>query len=157
MDFDFFVCCLRRESCGHQTSSTCRRWNLMSCMSLKHLCFPALSTIIRGSGAERWDDGTQRLYRENVSSLSLRSVFLTLLCIPTVWTGSFDCLIVSSSITNLKYWGQCEPITSKTLQLLNDLSLGYPYRVCGSVCLWESWPGINWQNHWTSRMAEGQN
>lgn len=29
-------------------------------------------------------------------------------------------------ITNLKYWGQCEPITSKTLQLLNDLSIGYP-------------------------------
>uniref|UniRef100_A0AAR2JEN6 Importin N-terminal domain-containing protein n=1 Tax=Pygocentrus nattereri TaxID=42514 RepID=A0AAR2JEN6_PYGNA len=26
-------------------------------------------------------------------------------------------------ITNLKYWGQCEPITSKTLQLLNDLSV----------------------------------
>uniref|UniRef100_A0A8D2MR41 Exportin-7/Ran-binding protein 17 TPR repeats domain-containing protein n=1 Tax=Zonotrichia albicollis TaxID=44394 RepID=A0A8D2MR41_ZONAL len=29
-------------------------------------------------------------------------------------------------ITNLKYWGRCEPITSKTLQLLNDLSIGYP-------------------------------
>ncbi|GAB5570255.1 exportin-7 isoform X2 [Prionailurus iriomotensis] len=27
-------------------------------------------------------------------------------------------------ITNLKYWGRCEPITSKTLQLLNDLSIG---------------------------------
>lgn len=36
------------------------------------------------------------------------------------------------SITNLKYWGQCEPITSKTLQLLNDLSLGYPSEA--SVC-----------------------
>lgn len=35
-------------------------------------------------------------------------------------------LFASFSITNLKYWGQCEPITSKTLQLLNDLSLGYP-------------------------------
>ncbi|NWT77246.1 XPO7 protein, partial [Prunella himalayana] len=31
------------------------------------------------------------------------------------------------SITNLKYWGRCEPITSKTLQLLNDLSIGYPF------------------------------
>ncbi|NXM52046.1 XPO7 protein, partial [Illadopsis cleaveri] len=30
-------------------------------------------------------------------------------------------------ITNLKYWGRCEPITSKTLQLLNDLSIGYPF------------------------------
>lgn len=34
---------------------------------------------------------------------------------------------LSSSITNLKYWGRCEPITSKTLQLLNDLSIGYPF------------------------------
>ncbi|NWR52613.1 XPO7 protein, partial [Regulus satrapa] len=33
----------------------------------------------------------------------------------------------SPSITNLKYWGRCEPITSKTLQLLNDLSIGYPF------------------------------
>ncbi|NXQ48878.1 XPO7 protein, partial [Catharus fuscescens] len=33
------------------------------------------------------------------------------------------------SITNLKYWGRCEPITSKTLQLLNDLSIGYPFSV----------------------------
>lgn len=40
---------------------------------------------------------------------------------------------LSSSITNLKYWGRCEPITSKTLQLLNDLSIGYPFlsqRLC---------------------------
>lgn len=28
-------------------------------------------------------------------------------------------------ITNLKYWGQSEPIISKTLQLLSDLSVGY--------------------------------
>lgn len=40
---------------------------------------------------------------------------------------SFPSLFLfSSSITNLKYWGRCEPITSKTLQLLNDLSIGYP-------------------------------
>ena len=30
-----------------------------------------------------------------------------------------------SSITNLKYWGGSETIISKTLQLLNDLSVGY--------------------------------
>uniref|UniRef100_A0A669ETJ4 Exportin 7 n=1 Tax=Oreochromis niloticus TaxID=8128 RepID=A0A669ETJ4_ORENI len=35
-------------------------------------------------------------------------------------------VFIGKIITNLKYWGQCEPITSKTLQLLNDLSLGYP-------------------------------
>lgn len=35
--------------------------------------------------------------------------------------------LLSHSITNLKYWGRCEPITSKTLQLLNDLSIGYPF------------------------------
>lgn len=29
------------------------------------------------------------------------------------------------SITNLKYWGRSEPIISRTLQLLNDLSVGY--------------------------------
>ncbi|XP_053856449.1 exportin-7 [Vidua macroura] len=34
-------------------------------------------------------------------------------------------LSTGSLITNLKYWGRCEPITSKTLQLLNDLSIGY--------------------------------
>uniref|UniRef100_A0A2K6GE94 Exportin 7 n=1 Tax=Propithecus coquereli TaxID=379532 RepID=A0A2K6GE94_PROCO len=39
-------------------------------------------------------------------------------------------LFLSSSITNLKYWGRCEPITSKTLQLLNDLSIGYPFLSC---------------------------
>jgi exportin-7 len=30
-----------------------------------------------------------------------------------------------SRITNLKYWGRSEQIISKTLQLLNDLSVGY--------------------------------
>ncbi|XP_036792992.1 exportin-7 isoform X12 [Oncorhynchus mykiss] len=34
-------------------------------------------------------------------------------------------IFIGKIITNLKYWGQCEPITSKTLQLLNDLSIGY--------------------------------
>uniref|UniRef100_A0A671QS97 Exportin-7-like n=1 Tax=Sinocyclocheilus anshuiensis TaxID=1608454 RepID=A0A671QS97_9TELE len=36
-------------------------------------------------------------------------------------------VFIGKIITNLKYWGQCEPITFKTLQLLNDLSIGYPY------------------------------
>uniref|UniRef100_A0A673YCM8 Exportin 7 n=1 Tax=Salmo trutta TaxID=8032 RepID=A0A673YCM8_SALTR len=36
-------------------------------------------------------------------------------------------VFIGKIITNLKYWGQCEPITSKTLQLLNDLSIGYPF------------------------------
>lgn len=40
----------------------------------------------------------------------------------------------SPSITNLKYWGRCEPITSKTLQLLNDLSIGYPLWNCFWGC-----------------------
>uniref|UniRef100_A0A8B9NAE5 Exportin 7 n=1 Tax=Accipiter nisus TaxID=211598 RepID=A0A8B9NAE5_9AVES len=35
---------------------------------------------------------------------------------------------IHTNITNLKYWGRCEPITSKTLQLLNDLSIGYPFQ-----------------------------
>ncbi|MBN3316501.1 XPO7 protein, partial [Atractosteus spatula] len=35
-------------------------------------------------------------------------------------------VFIGKIITNLKYWGRCEPITSKTLQLLNDLSIGYP-------------------------------
>ncbi|XP_051896679.1 LOW QUALITY PROTEIN: exportin-7 [Pristis pectinata] len=37
-------------------------------------------------------------------------------------------VFIGKIITNLKYWGRCEPITSKTLQLLNDLSIGYPLR-----------------------------
>lgn len=32
---------------------------------------------------------------------------------------------IHSSITNLKYWGGSEPIISKTLTLLSDLSGGY--------------------------------
>uniref|UniRef100_A0A8C1WKD7 Exportin 7 n=1 Tax=Cyprinus carpio TaxID=7962 RepID=A0A8C1WKD7_CYPCA len=43
-------------------------------------------------------------------------------------------VFIGKIITNLKYWGQCEPITSKTLQLLNDLSIGYPYTHV-AVCL----------------------
>ncbi|KAM4748193.1 exportin-7 [Rhinophrynus dorsalis] len=35
-------------------------------------------------------------------------------------------IFIGKIITNLKFWGRCEPITSKTLQLLNDLSIGYP-------------------------------
>lgn len=37
---------------------------------------------------------------------------------------SFD-PCVFCRITNLKYWGRSEQIISKTLQLLNDLSVGY--------------------------------
>ncbi|NWY35303.1 XPO7 protein, partial [Pheucticus melanocephalus] len=44
-------------------------------------------------------------------------------------------------ITNLKYWGRCEPITSKTLQLLNDLSIGYPFGK-GSQILGKSHPEL---------------
>ncbi|KAM4653602.1 LOW QUALITY PROTEIN: ran-binding protein 17 [Amazona ochrocephala] len=29
-------------------------------------------------------------------------------------------------VTNLKYWGRCEPVISRTLQFPNDLSVGYP-------------------------------
>jgi len=32
---------------------------------------------------------------------------------------------VLDSITNLKYWGGSEAIITRTLQLLNDLSVGY--------------------------------
>jgi exportin-7 len=34
-------------------------------------------------------------------------------------------MLFRCSITNLKYWGRSEQIISKTLQLLNDLSVGY--------------------------------
>merc|ERR1712126_614564 len=34
-------------------------------------------------------------------------------------------IIIRKVITNLKYWGACELIISKTLQLLSDLSVGY--------------------------------
>lgn len=33
--------------------------------------------------------------------------------------------VIIYRITNLKYWGRSEQIISKTLQLLNDLSVGY--------------------------------
>uniref|UniRef100_A0A8B9CBY4 Exportin 7 n=1 Tax=Anser brachyrhynchus TaxID=132585 RepID=A0A8B9CBY4_9AVES len=43
-------------------------------------------------------------------------------------------VFIGKIITNLKYWGRCEPITSKTLQLLNDLSIGYPFqKSCGKL------------------------
>lgn len=33
--------------------------------------------------------------------------------------------LFANSITNLKYWSSSEIITTKTLQILNDLSVGY--------------------------------
>ena len=33
-------------------------------------------------------------------------------------------------ITNMKFWGTSEAIISKTLQLLSDLSVGYPFERC---------------------------
>ncbi|KAJ6659198.1 hypothetical protein lerEdw1_019243, partial [Lerista edwardsae] len=39
-------------------------------------------------------------------------------------------------VTNLKYWGQCEPVISRTLQFLNDLSVGYPFNCISQVCTW---------------------
>lgn len=37
-----------------------------------------------------------------------------------IWT-----LILFVRITNLKYWGTSDLIVTKTLQILNDLSVGY--------------------------------
>ena len=34
-------------------------------------------------------------------------------------------VIIQKIITNLKFWGASETIITKTLQLLNDLSVGY--------------------------------
>ncbi|NXT12516.1 XPO7 protein, partial [Prunella fulvescens] len=50
-------------------------------------------------------------------------------------------VFIGKIITNLKYWGRCEPITSKTLQLLNDLSIGYPFGK-GSQILGKSHPEL---------------
>ncbi|KFZ68038.1 Ran-binding protein 17, partial [Podiceps cristatus] len=36
-------------------------------------------------------------------------------------------------VTNLKYRGRCEPVISRTLQFLNDLSVGYPF-----YCIWHN-------------------
>ncbi|KAB1256102.1 Exportin-7, partial [Camelus dromedarius] len=58
-------------------------------------------------------------------------------------------VFIGKIITNLKYWGRCEPITSKTLQLLNDLSIGYPFqnRTCRSEHF--AFLGINNQSNLT--------
>ncbi|KAM9373315.1 LOW QUALITY PROTEIN: ran-binding protein 17 [Phaethornis superciliosus] len=37
---------------------------------------------------------------------------------------SHSCFVYSG-VTNLKFWGRCEPVLSRTLQFLNDLSGGY--------------------------------
>lgn len=34
-----------------------------------------------------------------------------------------------SSVTNIKYWMRSDAIIPKTLQLLSDLSVGYPFKV----------------------------
>ena len=39
--------------------------------------------------------------------------------------GCAVCYVAVCSITNLKYWGGSEAIITRTLQLLNDLSVGY--------------------------------
>ena len=54
-----------------------------------------------------------------VSYLPDRNVF-SKLALYTVQYAMWLC-----SITNLKYWGGSEAIITRTLQLLNDLSVGY--------------------------------
>jgi hypothetical protein len=34
-----------------------------------------------------------------------------------------------SSVTNIKYWMRSDAIIPKTLQLLSDLSVGYPFKL----------------------------
>ncbi|OXB77417.1 UNVERIFIED_CONTAM: hypothetical protein H355_012124 [Colinus virginianus] len=36
-------------------------------------------------------------------------------------------IFMTKIVTNLKYRGRCEPVISRTLQFLNDLSVGYPF------------------------------
>ncbi|XP_051486942.1 ran-binding protein 17 isoform X10 [Apus apus] len=40
-------------------------------------------------------------------------------------TSRLECVPVVISVTNLKFRGRCEPVISRTLQFLNDLSVGY--------------------------------
>lgn len=51
------------------------------------------------------------------------------------------------SVTNLKYWGRCEPVISRTLQFLNDISVGYPFYYISDNAdkqpnKYIHWPGI---------------
>ncbi|TFK14780.1 integrin alpha-4 [Platysternon megacephalum] len=41
-------------------------------------------------------------------------------------------------VTNLKCWGRCEPVISRTLQFLNDLSVGYPFYCTSRVLVNEN-------------------
>ncbi|KFW12707.1 Ran-binding protein 17, partial [Eurypyga helias] len=41
-------------------------------------------------------------------------------------------------VTNLKYRGRCEPVISRTLQFLNDLSVGYPFHCVQHNILFEN-------------------
>ena len=38
-------------------------------------------------------------------------------------------LFLFSSVTNIKYWMRSDAIIPKTLQLLSDLSVGYPFEL----------------------------
>ena len=58
---------------------------------------------------------------------SMTTLILTVCRQRCHWSKCEICFVFvyMNSITNLKYWGGSEPIISKTLQLLNELSVGY--------------------------------
>lgn len=61
-----YKCCLRGES-GSEPSPCVKEHVSNPYLLSLLLCVAALSKTIRGSGTEQRDDGTQCLYRENVS------------------------------------------------------------------------------------------
>ncbi|PIK61768.1 putative exportin-7-like [Apostichopus japonicus] len=71
--------------------------------------FEQFSKIYLGNQVQK----SSKLYRTLSQVLGLQDESMVL----SVFIGKI--------ITNLKYWGQSEPIISKTLQLLSDLSVGY--------------------------------
>ena len=68
-----------------------------------------------------------------LETLLEQAVFLG--CLPSQVSYKFcdfDVVIIEicpffDRITNMKFWGSSEAIISKTLQLLSDLSVGYPF------------------------------
>ena len=127
------------DECNRPTTVTARVREARSGFAKLHWAVPknlhwragaediqSLQTPLRGSWPEWRVDCSQCFYPQDVSNmLKLDTRFIVNIHPTTLRTHNHQLDVLCCSITNLKYWGNSEKIISRTLQLLNDLSVGY--------------------------------
>lgn len=92
--------------------------------------FQVLSPPLRNTWAEWWIYGLSCFCEKNVSFLHCQSFEMVHVVnddrLPQIMNDLLTIFPNSCfSITNLKYWGHCEQILTRTLTLLSDLSISY--------------------------------